>query len=94
MRHGYDEKALVRRLHRIEGQVRAIERMLEADRDPVDILTQVGAARTALERLGFAILEDHVEHRLTEAIASGNTRTATRKRDQMLAAVERFTRVR
>jgi CsoR family transcriptional regulator, copper-sensing transcriptional repressor len=92
--HGYDKKALGRRLHRIEGQVRAIERMLDADRDAVDILTQIGAARTAIERLGFVILQDHVEHRVREALASGNARTARKKRDELLAAVERFTRVR
>ena len=50
MTHGYAEnkEALVKRLHRIEGQVRGIERMVEEDRYCIDILTQLGAVTTAL----------------------------------------------
>ncbi|MGZ6732984.1 MAG: metal-sensitive transcriptional regulator, partial [Gaiellaceae bacterium] len=53
MKHGYDKEALVKRLHRIEGQVRGIERMVEDDRYCIDILTQVAAVNTALESLAF-----------------------------------------
>ncbi len=55
MTHGYSEskQAHVKRLHRIEGQVRGIERMVEEDRYCIDILTQIGAVRTALESLGL-----------------------------------------
>ena len=62
MPYGYAEKkeALVRRLHRIEGQVRGIERMVEDDRYCIDILTQISAVTTALESLGLEILDDHV----------------------------------
>jgi DNA-binding FrmR family transcriptional regulator len=62
--HGYAEHkpALVKRLHRIEGQVRGIERMVEDDRYCIDILTQLGAVSTALESLSLAILDDHVQH--------------------------------
>ena len=53
MTHGYtqDKAALVTRLHRIEGQVRGIERMLEDDRYCIDVLTQISAVTTALESL-------------------------------------------
>jgi DNA-binding FrmR family transcriptional regulator len=94
MEHGYDKDALRKRLHRIEGQVRGIERMVEDDRYCVDILTQVGAVKTALESLGFEILEDHVKHCVTGALASGDAETATQKSEELLAAVERFARVR
>ncbi len=62
--HGYakDKDALVRRLHRIEGQVRGIERMVEEDRYCIDILTQIAAVKTALETVGAKLLEDHVTH--------------------------------
>jgi DNA-binding FrmR family transcriptional regulator len=94
MEHGYDKDALKKRLHRIEGQVRGIERMVDEDRYCIDILTQVGAVKTALESLGFEILEDHVTHCVKDALTSGDEKTAAAKSDELLAAVERFARVR
>jgi DNA-binding FrmR family transcriptional regulator len=94
MQHGYDKDALRKRLHRIEGQVRGIERMVDDDRYCIDILTQVGAVRTALESLGLKLLEDHVNHCVRDAIASGDEQTATHKTDELLAAVERFAKTR
>jgi len=57
--HGYtkNKDAVVRRLHRIEGQVRGIEKMVEDDRYCIDILTQISAVNTALESLAFKILD-------------------------------------
>ena len=60
------------RLRRIEGQVRGIARMIEDDRYCIDILTQVQAVRAALRRVEDEILEDHVEHCVEHAIASGD----------------------
>ncbi len=94
MKHGYDKEALVKRLHRIEGQVRGIERMVEDDRYCIDILTQVAAVRTALERLGLEVLEDHVTHCVHDALAAGDEKTATKKSQELLAAVERFAKTR
>ena len=71
MKHGYDKDALVKRLHRIEGQVRGIERMVDEDRYCIDILTQIAAVKTALEQVGAKLLEDHVTHCVRDAIASG-----------------------
>jgi DNA-binding FrmR family transcriptional regulator len=92
MEHGYDKDALKKRLHRIEGQVRGIERMVDQDRYCIDILTQVGAAKTALESVGFEILEDHVTHCVKDALASGDEDVATQRSAELLAAVERFAR--
>jgi DNA-binding FrmR family transcriptional regulator len=94
MEHGYDKDALNRRLHRIEGQVRGIERMVDEDRYCVDILTQVGAVKTALESMALELLNDHVTHCVRDALASGDARTATEKSEELLAAVERFTKTR
>ena len=88
--HGYDKDVLKKRLHRIEGQVRGIERMVDEDRYCIDILTQVGAARTALESLALEILGDHVTHCVKDALAAGDERTAAAKSEELLAAVERF----
>ena len=94
MNHGYDKDALAKRLHRIEGQVRGIERMVEEDRYCIDILTQIGAVNTALERVGLELLEDHVMHCVHDALASGNAKTATAKSEELLAAVQRFAKTR
>ena len=94
--HGYasDKPALVKRLHRIEGQVRGIERMVEGDRYCIDILTQIAAVTTALETVAFRILDQHVKHCVADALASGDARAAAEKSHELLAAVERFARTR
>jgi CsoR family transcriptional regulator, copper-sensing transcriptional repressor len=94
MEHGYDKDALTKRLHRIEGQVRGIERMVEDDRYCLDILTQVAAVKTALESLAFEVLDDHVKHCVAGAMAAGDERIASEKADELLAAVQRFAKTR
>ncbi len=89
-----DKEALVRRLHRIEGQVRGIERMVEDDRYCIDVLTQIAAVNTALESLAFKILDDHVNHCVAGALASGDAAEAETKSKELLDAVHRFARVR
>jgi DNA-binding FrmR family transcriptional regulator len=93
-RHGYvgDKDALVKRLHRIEGQVRGIEKMVEDERYCVDILTQIAAASTALESVAFKILDDHVNHCVAHALASGDPDVAAEKSRELLDAVHRFAR--
>ncbi|MBA3842629.1 MAG: metal-sensitive transcriptional regulator [Actinobacteria bacterium] len=94
--YGYhDQKdSLVKRLHRIEGQVRGIEKMVVDDRYCIDILTQIGAVTTALESLGFQILDGHVKHCVAGALASGDEADAQAKSDELLEAVKRFSKVR
>ena len=66
-----DKKAIQSRLRRIEGQVRGIEKMVDEDRYCIDVLTQVNAARAALESVALQLLADHTEHCVTEAIQTG-----------------------
>jgi DNA-binding FrmR family transcriptional regulator len=94
MKHGYDKEALVKRLHRIEGQVRGIERMVEDDRYCIDVLTQIAAVNTALESLAFKVLDDHVNHCVTDALASGDPKEASAKSKELMEAVQRFARTR
>lgn len=96
MTHGYtgEKDALVKRLHRIEGQVRGIERMIEEDRYCIDILTQISAVTTALESLAFRILDDHVRHCVSGALAAGDPDVAAQKSQELLEAVHRFSRTR
>ncbi len=94
--HGYakDKDALVKRLHRIEGQVRGIERMVEDDRYCIDILTQIAAVSTALEAVALKILDDHVRHCVAGAMTSGDEAEAATKTEELLEAVQRFARTR
>ena len=94
MKHGYDKDALVKRLHRIEGQVRGLERMVEEDRYCIDVLTQIAAVNTALESLAFRILDQHVQHCVSGALASGDPEAAAAKSRELLDAVQRFAKTR
>jgi len=94
--HGYTatKDQLLKRLRRIEGQVRGVEGMVEADRYCIDILTQISAVSTALESLALEILDDHVTHCVAGALASGDEHEAEEKTAELLAAVRRFARTR
>ena len=94
--HGYaeDKPLLVKRLHRIEGQVRGIERLVEDDRYCIDILTQIAAVKTALEQVGAQLLEGHVTHCVHDAIASGDVEAVDEKTAELLAVVQRFVKTR
>ena len=86
--------ALIKRLHRIEGQVRGIEKMVDEDRYCVDVLTQIAAVNTALESLAFKLLDDHVRHCVAGALRSGDSDDALQKTEELMAAVQRFARTR
>jgi DNA-binding FrmR family transcriptional regulator len=80
----------LQRLRRIEGQVRGIVRMVEQERYCVDILTQLRAARAALRRVEDAVLREHVEHCVAQAIRSGEPARQREKVDELLDVLSRF----
>jgi DNA-binding FrmR family transcriptional regulator len=84
--------ACLKRLNRIEGQVRGLSRMVEEDRYCIEIVTQVAAARAALRRLEEEILRDHVAHCVEHAISSGNKADQRRKIEELMAVVSRADR--
>jgi DNA-binding FrmR family transcriptional regulator len=88
-----DKQAIVRRLSRIEGQVRGIQGMVEDEAYCVDVLTQVAAVTRALESVSLKLLSDHTNHCVRDAVATGGSE-ADEKVDELLAAVERFARTR
>jgi CsoR family transcriptional regulator, copper-sensing transcriptional repressor len=94
--HGYSphKAQLVKRLARIEGQVRGISRMIEDDRYCIDVLTQLSAVETAVEAVAMKVLEDHVEHCVAGALASGDKAQADEKSRELLEAVQRFAKTR
>jgi CsoR family transcriptional regulator, copper-sensing transcriptional repressor len=87
--HGYakDKEALQGRLRRIEGQVRGIQKMVDDDRYCIDILTQINAARAALEAVALLLLRDHTEHCVADAIRAGDGSAKVR---ELSDAVERL----
>ena len=89
-----DKESLAKRMHRIEGQVRGIEKMIAEDRYCIDILTQLSAVGTALDAVALKILEDHVGHCVANALSSGDGAIAGEKSRELLAAVQRFVRSR
>lgn len=73
MEPGYtsNKDVIERRLRRIEGQIRGLERMVEADAYCIDVLTQVSAATRALQAVAIELLGDHLDHCVRNAIANG-----------------------
>ena len=69
----------LKRLNRVEGQIRGLSRMVEEDRYCIDVVTQVSAARAALRRLEEVILRDHVDHCVEQAIESGDKKKVAKK---------------
>jgi DNA-binding FrmR family transcriptional regulator len=79
---------LLKRLRRIEGQVRGVERMVEEDRYCIDILTQISAAQAALDKVALGLLDDHARHCIVKAPASEKQE----KIEELMAAVGRLMR--
>lgn len=80
----------LQRLKKIEGQVRGVVRMVEAERYCVDILTQLRAARAALRRVEDSVLREHVEHCVAQAIRSGHAAEQREKVEELLGVLSRF----
>jgi CsoR family transcriptional regulator, copper-sensing transcriptional repressor len=91
MREDIKESCL-KRLNRIEGQVRGLARMVEEDRYCIDVVTQIAAVRAALRRAEEEILRDHVAHCVEHAIASGNKTEQRRKIAELMDVVGRADR--
>ena len=89
--NGYagDKDAYLKRMRRIEGQVRGIARMIETDQYCIDVLTQVSAATKALEAVALGLLDEHLRHCVTQAAAQGGP-VADEKVAEASAAIARL----
>ena len=76
-------------MRRVEGQVRGLQKMVDEDRYCIDVLTQVGAVKAALDGVALLLLADHTEHCVTEAIRAGK---GGAKVKELNGAVERLVR--
>jgi len=91
--HGYSQNKddYLRRLRRIEGQIRGLQGMVTEDKYCIDILTQISAATRALQSVALGLLDEHLSHCVTEAVAEGGD-TAAAKIHEASAAVARLVR--
>jgi DNA-binding FrmR family transcriptional regulator len=79
----------LKRMHRIEGQVRGITKMIESDKYCIDVLTQVAAVNKALEAVALGLLDEHLKHCVTDAVAQGGA-VADQKVAEASAAIARL----
>lgn len=95
--HGYSQQKdnYAKRLRRIEGQVRGIARMIEEDKYCIDVLTQISAANSALRSVALNLLDEHLGHCVTNAVAEEGPEAPQRAQEKLAeasAAIARLVR--
>jgi CsoR family transcriptional regulator, copper-sensing transcriptional repressor len=83
-----DKQAVLKRLRRIEGQVRGVERMVEEDRYCIDVVTQVTAIQAALDKVALELLSDHASH----CVIGAEKTERPERTEELMAAVKRLLR--
>jgi DNA-binding FrmR family transcriptional regulator len=94
MKHpGYidDKKEILTQLKRVEGQIRGIQRLIEQDTYCIDVLTQISAAEKGLKKVAVSMVEDHLDHCVADAVASGGGSARAKVREAS-AAIARLVR--
>ena len=86
-KYAEDKELLLNRLRRIEGQVRGIARMVEEDTYCVEVLTQISAVISALDKVGLHLLADHIRGCVADAVSSGDGEGSV---NELVTVVERF----
>ncbi|WP_298180753.1 metal-sensitive transcriptional regulator [Saccharomonospora sp.] len=86
-----DKDAYLKRLRRIEGQIRGLQRMVENDEYCIDVLTQIAAATKALQAVSLGLMEEHLRHCVAEAITEGGAKADEKVREAS-AAIARLVR--
>ena len=87
--YAMEKEDVLRRLRRVEGQVRGLQQMVEDDRYCIDVLTQISAATKALQSVALGLLDDHLRHCVAGAVAEGGP-DADKKLHEATAAIERL----
>lgn len=92
MQYGYadNKESILKRLKRIEGQVRGVARMVEEDKYCIDILTQISAVDAAMDKVAIELLRDHTKHCVADPAISPETRDA--KVEEVIGAINRLLR--
>ena len=89
--NGYsgDKQALLGRLRRIEGQIRGLQRMVDQDTYCIDVLTQISAAKSALQAMAVGLLEDHLAHCVVDAARQGDPSAKVKEASDAIARLVR-----
>ena len=88
-----EEKAeVVRRLNRIEGQVKGLKRLVEQDTYCVDVMTQIASIYEALRSVGKIVMRDHLQHCVTDALRDGDVAKAEKTYQEMMDLIYKFAR--
>ena len=90
MKESVDAEAVIKRLRRIEGQVKGIIKMVDNDKPCEEILVQIGATKAALHKTGQVLLEGHMQHCVLDGIKTGKDEEVLKK---LAAAIEQFSRI-
>jgi CsoR family transcriptional regulator, copper-sensing transcriptional repressor len=83
-----NKEAVLKRLRRIEGQVRGVEKMVEEDRYCIDVVTQITAIESALDKVALELLEDHANH----CVIGGDPARQDERTEELMGAVRRLLR--
>jgi DNA-binding FrmR family transcriptional regulator len=83
-----NKEAVLKRLRRIEGQVRGVEKMVEEDRYCIDVVTQITAIESALDKVALELLEDHANH----CVIGGEPAKQDERTEELMGAVRRLLR--
>ena len=83
-----EKEALVKRLRRVEGQVRGVERMVDEERYCIDVVTQITAIQAALDKVALGLLEEHAQH----CVIGGEDDEQEERTTELMAAVKRLMR--
>ncbi|SCI04357.1 metal-sensitive transcriptional regulator [Romboutsia sp. 1001713B170207_170306_H8] len=89
---GNDKEALIKRLKRIEGQVKGVQKMVEDERYCVDILVQVSAIRSAINKVGSIILENHIKGCVTNSLKNDDTELTEETIQELMDTISKFTK--
>lgn len=84
-----EREKLKRRLKRIEGQVRGVEKMIDEDRYCVDILVQISAIQSALKNVGYGVTERHMKHCVKDAVENGSGDASI---EELMAVLKQFSK--
>ena len=87
-----DKDLIIKRLNRIEGQVKGIQKMVEDERYCVDILVQISAIRSAINKVGNIILENHIKGCVANSIKEGNFEKSDELISELMQTINKFTK--
>ena len=87
-----DKDLIIKRLNRIEGQVKGTQKMVEDERYCVDILVQISAIRSAINKVGNIILENHIKGCVANSIKEGNVEKSDELISELMQTINKFTK--